>query len=191
MKILATSLIVFGGLFCLMNWLMLYQSYRTKKFHSAIPLFGAFMLGFGMSLIPATRRFAWAAIPLDYGTLVLLFALPKLLCEGWKICRFNLLKEYSGNYGNKEVRLRFFRNDIFVIKLQIQRPEGKTGITGLGKTGKWFEENSLLKLDANNEQAIFELSKSENSELLRQIKGFDSLENQKDCSLMGIDFILK
>jgi hypothetical protein len=191
MQILAAILIVLGSLLCFMNWMALYQSYRTKKFHSAVPLFGALMLGFGMSLIHTTRHFAWVAIPLDYGTLIFLFALPKLLYEAWEVCGFNLLKEYSGNNGNKKAKLRFFRNNIFVIRLQIQRPEGEAGITGLGKTGKWCEENSRLKLDANNEQAVFVLSKSENSELLRQIKGFDSLENQKDSSLMGIDFILK
>jgi hypothetical protein len=191
MQILATALIVFGGLLCLMNWMTLYQSHRTKKFHSAIPLFGAFLLGSGMFLIPATRHLAWIAIPLDYGTLILLFTLPQLLHGAWTTCRFNLLKEYLGSCGNKKVRLRFFRNEIFVIKLLIQRPKGETGITGLGRIGKWCEENSRLKLEANNEQAIFELSKSGDSELLRQVEGFGSFENEKDCSLVGINFILK
>jgi hypothetical protein len=191
MQILATTLIVLGGLFCLANWLMLCQNYRTKRFHSAIPLFGAFFLGSGMFLIPAIRHLAWIAIPLDYGTLILLFALPQLLYSAWTTCRFNLLKEYLGSCGNTKVRLCFFRNEIFIIKLLIQRPTGETGITGLGRIGKWREENSRLKLEANNEQAIFELSKSGDSELLQQVEGFRSFENEKDCSLMGIDFILK
>jgi hypothetical protein len=188
---IATILVVLGGLVCLMNWMMLYQSYRTKRFHSAVPLLGAFMLGFGMSLIPITRHFAWVAIPLDYGTLILLFALPQFLYGAWTTCRLNLLKEYSENCGNKAANLRFFRNGIFVIKLQIKRPKGETGITGTNRIGKWHKENSRLKLVANNERAIFESSKSGDLELLRQTEGFTSFENNKDCSLMGMDFVLK
>jgi len=128
MQILATTLIAFGGLFCFAKLVDALSKFIEQK--SFIRLFRCLerlCLGLGLSLIPATRRFAWIAIPLDYGTLVLLFALPKLFYEAWTICRFNLLKEYSGNCGNKKAKLHFFRNDIFLIKLQIQRPTGETG----------------------------------------------------------------
>jgi hypothetical protein len=55
---LAAILIVLGGLLCFANWMGFLQSWLTKKFHSAIPLFGAALLGAGMLLIPSTRYWA-------------------------------------------------------------------------------------------------------------------------------------
>ena len=137
---------VLGGLLSFANWWSVYQSYRTKRFHSAIPFFGAAFLGLGMLIIPSTRPYAWSALVLDYGTLAFLLASPKLAREAWNTSRFNLLFEYLGTAGMKTVHLRLFRQGIFTIRLQLHRPPGETGLVGTGTSGTWQHDGKSLKL---------------------------------------------
>lgn len=180
---------VLGGLLSFANWWSVYQSYRTKRFHSAIPLFGAAFLGLGMLIIPSTRPYAWSALILDYGTLAFLLASPKLAREAWDTSRFNLLVEYLGSAGIKTVRLRLFRRGIFTIRLQLHRPPGETGLVDAGACGTWQHEGKSLKLATEQETATFDLIRGGAAESLKQSAGFPSWEKSQDLSLANIDFI--
>jgi hypothetical protein len=98
---LALGLLALGGLLALVNWLALYQTWRTGRLCSAVPLVGALFLALGMLLLPPTRPFAWLAPLIDYTGVLFLLALPRLVNELWRTSRFNLLELYgrpSGSY---------------------------------------------------------------------------------------------
>src|SRR5258708_7324312 len=78
---IALGFMVLGGLLALLNWFSIYQTLRTGRRCSPIPLVSALFLGGGMLLHPAARPFAWLALVLDYGTLMLLLALPWIAHE--------------------------------------------------------------------------------------------------------------
>jgi len=163
------------------------QSWLTKKFHSAVPIFGAILLGVGMLLIPTTRYWAWLAIPLDYGTLALIIASPRLFREPWNTRQYNLLHEYLGETENITARLRFFRRGIFTIRIHIKRQPGQTGLISAGTVGTWHLENEKLKLKSyDNHYAVFQLTKFPNSEFLQQESGFSCFETNQETSLVGM-----
>jgi len=186
-QIIATTLIVLGGLLCFANWMSVLQSILTKKFHSAVPFFGAGLLGSGMLLLPATRHWAWLAILLDYGTLAFIIALPHLIRESWNTSQFNLLHDYSGKIENKSVRLCLFRRGIFTIRITIQRPVGQSGLTGTGTIGTWSITDEKLKLEIHGgDFALFNVSKMSDSEFLQQENRFPRFEKDRETSLAGI-----
>lgn len=191
MQILATILIVLGGLLCFANWMSVLQSILTKKFHSAVPFFGAGLLGIGMLLMPSTRSWAWSAILLDYGTLALIIASPQLFCELWNTSKFNLLHDYSGKLENKFVRLCLFRRGIFTIRITIQRAAGQSGLAGTGAGGIWHMEDEKLKLVIHGgDSAVFNVSEISDSEILQQENGFSRFEKDFETSLAGIKLSL-
>src|ERR1700682_682609 len=106
---LAITLIALGSTFTLFNWLMLYLTWRTGRFHSPIALLGGFPLALGLLWFPATRVFSSAPLILDWGSLTLLLALPCIVNELWSTNRFNLLEEYEGHRDGRTARLRLFR----------------------------------------------------------------------------------
>ncbi len=105
----AGLLLALGCWLSLLNWSALFLSWWSGKFHSAIPLVGGFCLGAGALLLPALRPYAWVAVFLDWGTLVVVVSLPWLVREVWATCGFNLMEEYIGVKGRTTVRLRLFR----------------------------------------------------------------------------------
>jgi hypothetical protein len=188
---IAIILIVLGGLLFLANWICFIQSYRTKRFHSSIPLFGAGMLGGGMLLLPVTRSFAWLAIPLDYGTLAFVIASPRMVREMWSTSRLNLVHEYSGGIENRSARLRFFRRGVFTMRFTIERPVGQSGLVRTGTGGTWSFENEKLKLQTHGrESAIFKIFKTSDSEFIQMESGFPNFEQHQETSFAGMKLSL-
>lgn len=185
----AIILISLGGLLSFANWWSVYQSYHTKRFHSAIPFFGAAFLAAGMLIIPTTRIYAWSALILDYGTLAFLLACPQFFREIWDTSRFNLLYEYLGQAGMKTVHLRLFKRGIFTIRLELHRPPGEFGLVGTGTIGTWQREGEKLTLSTSKETAAFDVIQNSATETLRQSDGFPSWEKSNDLSLRSIDFV--
>jgi len=179
----------FGGLISFANWWSIYWSYRTKRFHSAVPLFGAALLGVGMFVLPVTRPFCWMALILDYGTLALLLVSPRILREVWDTSRFNLVREYLGQAGTKTAKIRLFRRSVFTIRLEIHRPPGECGLVRAGMVGTWQREGTQLTLRSEAESAVFDLIRNAPSETLRQSVGFPSWEKYHDYSLANIEFV--
>ena len=153
---IAFSLMGLGGLVSLLNWFCFYETRRTGHFYSAVPLVGAVFLGGGMLMLPSTRPFYWLAAALDYGTVILISALPRLVDELWKTSRYNLLEEYIGEDGLKSVRLRLYRNGVFTIRQHFRRIAGECGLVSAGDIGNWSREEGRLELATNGDTSAFE-----------------------------------
>src|SRR5262245_16318242 len=109
MVVLAYALIAFGGLMSLLNWGTLVASLRTKRFVSAVPLVGALPLGAGLSLLPESRPYAWLALLADYGTLVLIIALPRIAHDLWSTSRINLMHQFTTHEKERRITIKLFR----------------------------------------------------------------------------------
>jgi hypothetical protein len=186
---IAVTLMAFGGLIAFGNWWNIYWTYHTKRFHSPVPLLGAALLGMGMFILSATRPYCWTALVLDYGTLALLFASPRIVREAWGTSRFNLVSEYLGKTGVKTAWLRLFRRGIFTIRLELHRQPGEYGLISTGTVGTWQREGKSVTLSTGQESAIFDVMRDAPKETLHQSVGFPGWERSHDHSLANIDFV--
>lgn len=173
-----------GGLIALANLWTLHSSRRTGRFQSPVPLLGAALLGAGLFQLPATRPYCWAAAFLDYGTLALLPASPRIFQELWDTSRFNLVCEYRGEEGIRTARLRLFRRGVFTLRLRLRRPPGEPGLVDAGMIGAWRREGPRLLLQTGAESAVFYIEGG----ALRQSRGFPSWEASLERSLAGMEF---
>ena len=89
--IMSAIALVLGGLLASFNWYSIYASRKSGRFVSAVPLIGAALLVVGFLGIPQTRPYAWLGIIIDYGTLALIMASPRLMREAWLVSSVNLL----------------------------------------------------------------------------------------------------
>ena len=186
--IIAVVCFILGGCIATMNWYSIYASYRERRFISAAPLFGGLLLGIGFLLLPQTRRYFWTAIFLDWGMLVVFIALPRMISEFWRTSRTNLLEEYTGQYGNRTVRLCLFRKAIFVLEQEIMRVKGecgiKCGVTGISQIGAWRREDNRLLLTIGGETTVFEFA-ADSPEIIRQTGEPASCKESAELSLAG------
>jgi hypothetical protein len=150
---LAITLIALGSTFTLYNWLMVYLTWRTGRFHSCIGLVGGLPLAVGLLWFPATRLFAWVPLVLDWGTLMFLLALPQIVDELWSTSRFNLLEEYAGQRDGRKARLCLFRRGVFTM--QFERPDAQCGLVEVGSIGTWQREEGRLMLIPCEDSATF------------------------------------
>lgn len=185
----AAILLTLGGLLSLANWGTVLWSRRSRRFQSPVPLLGAAMLGAGMLLLPAARPYAWSALLLDYGTLAVLLAAPKLGRELWSTSRVNLLHEYVSETDRETVHLRLFRRGVFTLRLNLHRPPGECGLVSTGMIGTWQREGARLTLRTEHEEAVWEVVRERAGEVLRQSAGFDSWERSVELSLAGLELV--
>jgi hypothetical protein len=141
MIVTAYALMAFGGLLSLLNWWTLIESWRSKRFVSAVPLVGAVPLASGMALLPETRPFAWLALVADFGTLMLIIALPRIAYEVWSTSRINLLHCFTARTAGRAITIKLFRRRIAVISAEFDPPalcnEHDARIQSLGLVGTW------------------------------------------------------
>ena len=190
LQVIALVLMSLGGFIAVANWLSIYLSWYTGRFHSPIPVIGGLFLFVGMFLLPAMRLWSWTAVLLDYGTMGLLIASPYIIADLWSTSRFNLLEEYIGRNGNKTVHLRLFRKGIFALEVSIQLDRNEVGVTGAGTTGTWKRESGRLLLQRDGESAVLERSPGIASESLEQVIGFPAHKGT-ELSLAGAQLHLK
>jgi hypothetical protein len=139
-----------------------------------------------MLLIPTTRPYAWAAVLVDYGTLTLLLALPRIIAETWSTSRYNLVEEYIGDRGIKTVHLRLFRKGVFAIEQRFRRQAGDFGLIEGGTIGKWERKGDRLTLCRDGQSVEFETVTTIEIEGLQQLVGFADYEGNADLSLADI-----
>lgn len=137
----AYALIAIGGVLSLLNWSTLILSRRRKRFVSAVPLVGALPLGCGLALLPESRPFAWLALVADYGTLVVIMALPRIVYDAWCTSRINLLHCFAADERGRTVAIRLFRRRIAVISVAFDPPipcnDHDARIRSFGLVGTW------------------------------------------------------
>ena len=166
-KILAIIGISLGGLISLLNWWTLYQSWRTKKFISAVPIVGALLLGLGLCYFDSTRPFAFLSIVVDYGTLMLVLVLPGMLKEFWSTSVFRLKKTIYGKHEGMVYELRMYKGGSFVLKGDATtKPAETPGLVGFSIVGDWNEKEDAIVLRCADSDRVLELKASE--------KGFTS-----------------
>lgn len=141
MVILAYILIVVGGLVSLINWTTPIASWRSKRFVSPAPFGGALLLGVGLLLLPETRPFAWVALIADFGTLVFIIAIPRLVWIAWATSRFNLVHAFAADTDGRAVTIKLFCRQIAEISVKFDPPilfdDGRGFVNSFGLVGSW------------------------------------------------------
>jgi hypothetical protein len=145
---------------CLLNWGTGVASWRSERVVSAVPLVGALPLGCGLALLPETRPFAWLALVADYGTLVLILALPRIACEFWSTSRFNLLQSFSTDAKERRITIKLFRRQEAVISAEFDPPvpcnDADARVQSFGLVGTWasIESGYLINGYASDRQLV-------------------------------------
>lgn len=160
-KIIAVVAIGLGAAVSVGNWLTIYFSRKEKRFVSAVPLVGAALLVYGLYHFPATRRFAWVGIIADYGTLVLILCVPRLLNEFWSTSRVNLVRSFVSRQSGLEVKIRLFKKGAFTIRATFNppvpcNPHGAL-IESFGFVGGWKQEGAEFVLSGYAEDRVLRL----------------------------------
>jgi hypothetical protein len=180
-----------GKLLARLNWLCLFETWRTGRFHSAVPGFGAVFMAAGLLLLPGTRPYAWIAVPADYGTMALLIALPRIVREAWKTSPYNLLEEYVGVCDRKAVCLRLFRDGAFTVEQRFRLQPGEPGLIRAGTIGTWDHDTGRLALRMDNgESAEFEIVEPNPPTYIKQVVGLPAYEGGM-LSLAGVELMLR
>ena len=183
----ALVLIALGGFVAIMNWWMVITTCRTGRHHSVVPLVGALFLGAGLALMPRTRHYAWAAALADYGTLIVLYSLPRLVREAFETSRYNLLAEYRGGRGIMTASISLFRHGICIIKHNLKRAPGELGMVSMSRVGTWNQDRQRLTLQVGGTSAEFEMVTEAEGEVLRQVSGFS--EETSELSLAEVELL--
>ena len=156
--------LVLGGLLASFNWYSIYASRKSGRFVSAVPLIGAALLVVGFLGIPQTRPYAWLGIIIDYGTLALIMASPRLMREAWLVSSVNLLHGLTGLNNGRRDDIRLFRKSIFTIRC-VHEPgvpcnEYGALVQSYGFGGTWHEQEGVFVLEGYAERRVLEIRKA-------------------------------
>jgi hypothetical protein len=183
------TLLGFGSAVSLLNWVGVYQSWRTGRSHSLIPLIGGVCLLNCALLVASLRPFAWVAILADCGTIVVFVSIPGIAWEAWSTCPLNLLGEYVGLLGKTTIRLRRFRRGVFTIHWQIERLPGEYGLISRGRIGSWEQLDDSLILRDGNDRAVFEQSAEGSSKGWVCMADFAGTETMPELALKSVTLV--
>jgi len=144
-SILASIATGVGALIVLFNWYSLYASHRSGRNVSPAPLLGGLLLFLGLFNFPETRAYAWLAIVADYGTLIMVSAVPLLIRDAWSTCSFNLVHRFVSNTDGRQDDIRLFKRGKFTIRREHSPPvtcneHGALSVSQ-GFVGVWHEED--------------------------------------------------
>jgi hypothetical protein len=160
-KIVALVAIVLGAAISIGNWLTIYSSWKEKRFVSAVPLLGAGLLVFGLCGFPATRRFAWLGIIADYGTLVVILSVPRLVNEFWSTSRVNLLRSFISRQSGRVIEIRLFKKGVFTVRVKFDPPvpcnPPGAFVESFGLVGSWKQEGADFVLSGYAEDRVLRL----------------------------------
>lgn len=161
-----------GFLLSIANWFTLWTSHHRNRHASPVPLLGALSLGYGLFSFPFTAPFYWIALIVDYGTLSLLIALPRLAQELWETSSINLLHKFTTKDATRKIVIQLFRGKKAIIKIQFSpsQPCNDYGalISSLGFLGNWTQEEDRF--------VIMSYAENRSLELIPVEKNFQSAE---------------
>jgi hypothetical protein len=159
----------------------------SRRHSSMVFLFGGFLGAAGFFLTPRLRPYAWLPPLLEPATLAFLFALPRLLNELWQTSRFNLLSQYTGRRGIREVNLCLFRKGVLTLRQSFSRSPEEFGLVESSTIGTWQRKEDRIALRIGEQTAVFEIVPSSGGRTIRQCVGFSSFESDPELSLAAID----
>lgn len=150
-SILATIAIALGALIALFNWYSIYASHKSGHHVSPAPLLGGFLLVLGLVGFPETRAYAWLGIVADYGTILVIFAVPALIWEVWSTSSMNLVHRLVADSGGRHDDIRLFKRGKFTIKSEHDPPvpcnEHGALAVSRGFVGVWRKESRGFVLE--------------------------------------------
>ena len=74
----------------------------------------------------------------DSSSFCLLF--PKVAKELWQTSRVNLVHEFAGKDGGKEVKIRLYKAGVFTIKHRFTRAKDELGLISSSDIGSWSKK---------------------------------------------------
>ncbi len=168
----AVILLVVGSFIALSNWYSIYASRRTGRFVSAVPVFGAAFLAIGLLAFPETRAYAWLGIVADYGTIILIVAVPKMIWEAWATCSRNVLHRFVSESNGRRDDVRLFKQGSFTICSEHNPPvpcnEHGTMIASNGFVGTWREQSDGFILEGYGDGRVLHIMRLDDHHSTRE-----------------------
>lgn len=150
MKILAALFIILGSYIFIMNWASLFISYKQKKHVSSAPFVAALFLSLGMYQFELSRPLFWFPFLLDYGTIVFVLSVPRLVNEIISTSNLMLIEHYEGRASEATYVLKLYKKNIFVIEANFtnqKKIDGQTAfISSFSRCGKWKKVHNAIDL---------------------------------------------
>lgn len=161
---LSACALLLGGLISFFNWYSIYASRKSGKSVSSVPLIGAIFLVLGFLGYRQTRSYAWLGVIIDYGTLSLIYVLPRLICEAWKTSSVNLLHRFTVENDGRYTDIRLFRNSVFTIRC-VHKPAVPCNdygalVQSYHFIGKWHQQGDFFHLDGYGNGRVLEIQKA-------------------------------
>lgn len=181
---IATAFLVLWLLFLLVNARSCYRTHVKKQFTSSIPLVGGLFGMVGFLLTPELKWWCWLAVLMDYGSVVLLLALPKVAGELWQTSSINLINEFIGEDGSREVRIKLYKSGVFVIKHRIGRPKDEPGLIASSDIGTWWDSGGAISLTLRGDSVLL----SQDGERWRVDRSFSHYGGNRDLEVRHIPF---
>jgi hypothetical protein len=175
-----------GMMVILLNWVMLFETWRTGRFHSCVPLIGAGFFCLGSLALPAMRPYAWLAF-FDIGTVLLIFAIPSLLADGWRN-RFGLLEVLIGEEPNQTIMVRLLRKGHCVVYQSAPRSGGE--FVQRSMVGTWSRSEGCLILRIGEKSAVFQNVAEVAPETWRLSTGANLFDGNADFAVAALDLTL-
>lgn len=174
---IAKGFIVIFLIFALLNFIITLHNVFTRKYSSMVGPFGGGFGCIGLLLTPNLRPYAWLPLILDLGTLAFVIAAPRIIREELQTSRFNLLREYvARREGTKVIRLRLYKNSVFIIEQKFQRvmpdAHGSSPVE-LSTIGEWRQQEGGITLTIGSMTGTFH---HDGLYSLQQVEGFGDWE---------------
>ncbi len=120
--ILVILILGIGGIIVVFNWYSIFASHRLNRHVSAVPILGGLLLFFGLLGFEQTSSYAWAGFFIDYGTLILLIAIPTIVREIWSTSSFNQLHRFVSDANGRRDDIRLFKRGKCTIETSYDPP---------------------------------------------------------------------
>jgi hypothetical protein len=110
---------------------------------SPSPLFVPFVGPLSLTLAILLNDFPWWLVPIvwttDLGTLVVMWCLPAIIRQEWKISRFTCVLRLKGSVENAHAVLTFHTSGKYLLQKRWKLAHGEQGIVGMGELGTYAE----------------------------------------------------
>ena len=162
-SVLAALALSAGVFLAVFNWYAFYASARSDRQVSPVPLLGGLLLFFGLIGFEQTRSYAWLGIATDFGTLMLVYAIPSVCWEVWTTSSANLVHRFVSEAQGRRDDIKLFQRAKFTIETVYDPPvpAGDHGAfaVSLRRTGSWRREAAEFVLDGYGEDRILRIRK--------------------------------